>query len=211
MENKDTVLEWSKIFEFRELIHKRYKDVWHIPLIKRRSVLFKRFLRDGMSVLDVGAGFRSAEKEIKKLWINIDYKSMDIDKSIYHDYYDLSDIKEDFDAILLFEVIEHLSLEDGINLLKKLHRLTKKNGFIIVSTPNIFNPSRFMRDATHKTFYAYDELSGILNLSGYQIEEIYRSYNDAFHRYFFKVFITGFLFKTFGIDYAYSIFIVARK
>lgn len=211
MENKDTVLEWSKIFEFRELIHKRYKDVWHIPLIKRRSVLFKRFLRDGMRVLDVGAGFRGAENEIKKLGISIDYKSMDIDKSIYHDYYDLSDIKEDFDAILLFEVIEHLSLEDGINLLKKLHRLTKKNGVIIVSTPNIFNPSRFMRDATHKTFYAYDELSGILNLSGYQIEEIYRSYNDAFHRYFFKVFITGFLFKTFGIDYAYSIFIVARK
>lgn len=126
MENKDTVLEWSKIFEFRELIHKRYKDVWHIPLIKRRSVLFKRFLRDGMRVLDVGAGFRGAENEIKKLGISIDYKSMDIDKSIYHDYYDLSDIKEDFDAILLFEVIEHLSLEDGINLLKNFTGLQKR-------------------------------------------------------------------------------------
>jgi len=211
MENKNTVLEWSKIFEYREIIHKRYKEVWDIPLIKKRSILFKRFLRDGMRVLDVGAGFRGAEKEIKRSGISIDYKSMDIDKSICHDYYDLSEIKEDFDAILLFEVIEHLSLEDGINLLKDLNGLTKKNGIIIVSTPNIFNPSRFMRDATHKTFYAYDELSGVINLSGYHIEEIYRSYNDAFHRYFFKVYVAGFLFRTFGIDYAYSIFIVGRK
>ncbi|MCX7965980.1 MAG: methyltransferase domain-containing protein [Syntrophorhabdaceae bacterium] len=206
-----THIEWSKMFDFREQIHKRYKGVWDIPLIKRRSILFKRFLKDGMAVLDVGAGAKGAGKEIKRLGLDVTYKSMDIDRSIKHDYYDLDEIKEKFHAVLLFEVIEHLSLEDGINLLKKIYNLTEEDGILIASTPNIFNPSRFMRDATHKTFYAYDEFCGIVNMAGYTIEEVFRSYNDAFHRYVFKVYILGFLFKTLGIDYAYSVFLVGKK
>ena len=32
----------------------------------------------------------------------------------------------------------------------------------MISTPNIFNPGRFWRDATHKVAYCYDELAGVL-------------------------------------------------
>lgn len=204
-------IEWSKIFQFREVIHKRYKEVWDIPLLKRRSFLLKRYLKDGMYILDVGAGERGAEREIKRLGIELTYKSMDIDMTKIHDYYDLDEIKEEFDAVLLFEVIEHLTLEEGVMLLKKINSLTKKGGILIASTPNVFNPARFMRDATHKTFYAYDEFCGIVNMAGYTIEEVYRSYNDALHRYIFKVYLLGFLFKTLGIDYAYSVFLVGKK
>lgn len=203
--------EWSRVFHYREQAHRLYKEVWDIPLIKKRSDLLRRFLKPGMRVLDVGAGERGMKTEIERLGIDIIYKSMDIDRGNRHDYYDLSEISEDFDAVLLFEVIEHLSLQDGVDLLKRLFYLTKERGIIIASTPNIFNPSRFMRDATHKTFYAYDEFCGIISLVGYNINDVYRSYNDAIHRYILKVYLMGFFFRFFNIDYAHSIFVVGQR
>ncbi len=203
--------EWSKLFAYRDRIHKRYRDIWDVPLVKKRSPLLKRYLKDGMSVLDVGAGMKGMKGEIEKLGISVQYKSMDIDRSNVHDFYDVADIREKFDAVIMFEVIEHLSLEDGLALLRSLREITKERGVIIVSTPNIFNPSRYMRDSTHKTFYGYDELCGLLNLAGFGIKDVCRSFNDAVHRYVLKVYLLGFLFRLLTIDYALSVFVIGER
>ena len=168
-------------------------------------------LRDGMTLLDIGAGMNGMKAEIANLGIRLTYKSMDVDRNNPHDYYDVGSISERFDAIIMFEVIEHMSLQEGLDLMKKLYSILNEKGIIILSTPNIFNPGRYMRDATHKTFYAYDELCGLLNITGFNIKEVYRSYNDAIHRYFLKVYMLGWLFRFLGIDYAYSIFVVGEK
>jgi len=209
MENVHT--EWSSLFSYRDKIHKRYSEVWDIPLVKKRSHLLKGMLRDGMTLLDIGAGMKGMKAEIANLGIRLTYKSMDVDRSNPHDYYDVESISERFDAIIMFEVIEHMSLQEGLDLMKKLYSIMNEKGIIILSTPNIFNPGRYMRDATHKTFYAYDELCGLLNITGFNIKEVYRSYNDAIHRYFLKVYMIGWLFRFLGIDYAYSIFVVGEK
>ena len=209
MENVHT--EWSSLFSYRDKIHKRYSEVWDIPLVKKRSHLLKGMLRDGMTLLDIGAGMKGMKAEIANLGIRLTYKSMDVDRSNPHDYYDVESISERFDAIIMFEVIEHMSLQEGLDLMKKLYSIMNEKGIIILSTPNIFNPGRYMRDATHKTFYAYDELCGLLNITGFNIKEVYRSYNDAIHRYFIKVYMLGWLFRFLGIDYAYSIFVVGEK
>ena len=208
-ENK--AIKWSKLFSAREKIHKRYRSIWDVPLIKNRSALLKRILKDDMKLLDVGAGMKGMEEEIERAGIHVTYRSMDTDRGIEHDFYEVDDIHEIFDCITLFEVIEHLSFPDGFELLKRLRARLNENGILILSTPNIFTPGRFMRDTTHKTFYAYDELCGLLDLTGYKIKKVYRSYNDAIHRYLLKVYLFGFLFRFFGIDYSYSIFIVAEK
>ena len=209
MENVHT--EWSSLFSYRDKIHKRYSEVWDIPLVKKRSHLLKGMLRDGMTLLDIGAGMKGMKAEIANLGIRLTYKSMDVDRSNPHDYYNVESISERFDAIIMFEVIEHMSLQEGLDLMKKLYSIMNEKGIIILSTPNIFNPGRYMRDATHKTFYAYDELCGLLNITGFNIKEVYRSYNDAIHRYFLKVYMLGWLFRFLGIDYAYSIFVVGEK
>lgn len=203
--------EWSKLFSFRDRIHKRYSEVWDIPLIKKRSRLLKGILRDGMTVLDVGAGMKGVEREIADVGLRLAYKSMDVDRSNKHDYYSLETISDHFDAIMMFEVIEHMSLQQGLDVLKRLHAMTNEKGMIVISTPNIWNPARYMRDATHQTFYGYDELCGLLNIAGFEVKDVYRSYNDAAHRYVFKVYLLGWLFRFLGIDYAYSIFVVAEK
>jgi predicted SAM-dependent methyltransferase len=203
--------EWSSLFSYRDKIHRRYPEVWDVPLIKKRSHLLRGILRDGMNLLDIGAGMKGMKGEIENLGIKLSYKSMDVDKSNQHDYYDVDSINEKFDATIMFEVIEHMSLQEGLELLKKLYATTNERGIIILSTPNIFNPARYMRDATHQTFYAYDELCGLLNIAGFDVKEVYRSYNDAFHRYLCKVYLFGWLFRFLGIDYAYSIFVVGEK
>lgn len=171
----------------------------------------KGVLKNGMTVLDVGAGMRNVEGEIVRLGLGCAYKSMDVDRGNRHDYYDLEAIEEQFDAIMMFEVIEHMPLQEGLDMLKRLYTLTKEKGLIVLSTPNIWNPGRYMRDATHRTFYGYDELCGLLNIAGFEVKDVYRSYNDAFHRYLFKVYVFGWLFRFLGIDYAYSIFVVGEK
>lgn len=204
-------IEWSRLFGYKRAIHKRFKSVWDIPLLKKRSDLLKRILKDGMSLLDVGAGMRGMEEEIAKLGFNVEYKSMDVDRSNRHDYYDVGEISQRFDVVGLFEVIEHVSLEEGLRLLKGLSEVTREGGMIIISTPNIFNPARFMRDSTHRTFYSYEELCGLMNMAGFEIDGLFRSYNDAFHRYILKVHLFGFLFRFLSIDYANSIYAVGRK
>ncbi len=203
--------EWSKLFAYRDKIHKRYRDIWDVPLVKKRSHLLRRYLKNGMTVLDVGAGAKGMKSEIAGLGISVTYKSMDIDRGNEHDYYDTADIKEKFDAVIMFEVIEHMGLEEGLELLKNLHKVVKDKGILICSTPNIFNPSRYMRDSTHRTFYGYDELCGLFNLAGFGIKDVFRSFNDAFHRYILKVYILGFLFRILTLDYALSVFVVGEK
>jgi 2-polyprenyl-3-methyl-5-hydroxy-6-metoxy-1,4-benzoquinol methylase len=204
-------IEWSQLFSSRERIHRRYRSIWDIPLIRNRSHLLARVLKNGMSLLDVGAGTKGMAEEIKKAGFTINYKSLDPDKSIEHDFHDISEVNESFDVVALFEVIEHLSLDQGFDLLQTLKGKLNDGGLILLSTPNVFNPSRFFRDATHKTFYAYDELAGMVEMAGYEVQKLYRQFNDAFHRYILKVYFLSPLFRLLSIDYAYSIYVVGMK
>ena len=211
MEKSHSAINWSELFASREKIHRRYPTVWDIPLIKKRTHLLRQIIGNGMRVLDVGAGRKGLKDDLVKMGLEVGYRSLDVDQSIEHDFYDIDEIKEVFDVAVLFEVIEHLSLEEGFELLQKIRFRLREGGLLIVSTPNIFNPSRFFRDASHRTFYAYDELAGLLSMAGFDISRLCRSYNDAFHRYLLKVYLLPFLFRFFSIDFAYSIFAVAEK
>jgi 2-polyprenyl-3-methyl-5-hydroxy-6-metoxy-1,4-benzoquinol methylase len=136
---------------------------------------------------------------------------MDIDREQSHDFYSLEEVQEPFDVVFLFEVIEHLSLEEGVQLIKRIHDVLNEKGRLILTTPNVFNPSRFWRDATHRVAYCYDELGGLLLAHGFEIQAMYRTYNDAFHRYLFRIYVMAPLHRYLGIDFAKSILVIAEK
>jgi 2-polyprenyl-3-methyl-5-hydroxy-6-metoxy-1,4-benzoquinol methylase len=208
---KERNLEWSILFQARRRMHERYPTIWHVPLVKRQSDVLRRMLKDGMSVLDVGAGSRGAEDRIRQAGIKVRYRSLDVDRKMEHDFYDLADVHETFDVVLLSQVIEHVTLQEGLGLLAGSRDKLRDGGLALVSTPNIFHPNRFFTTSDHKSHYAYDELSGILNAVGFEVEHAYRVFNDAFLRYVLKAYIFGFVFRFLSIDYAHSIVIVARK
>jgi len=204
-------VSWSELFQYRGQIHQRYPEIWDLKVLRKRLPLMLEMLGDGEKILDIGASNRNLQERLKRYLPKLIYKSMDIDRERFHDYYRLEEVQESFDVVLLFEVIEHLGLEEGISLLKKIYDLLNEGGRLILTTPNIFNPSRFWRDVTHKVAYCYDELGGILLAQGFHINAIYRIYNDTFYRYLVRIFVMAPLHRYLGIDFAKSIMIVAEK
>jgi len=205
------IISCSQLFKYRNQIHQEYPEIWDIKILRKRFPFMLKVLRDGEKVLDIGASNRNLEARLKGHYRNLIYKSMDVDREEFHDFYSLDEIRETFDVVFLFEVIEHLDLEEGVRLIGKIFDLLNQGGRLILTTPNIFNPSRFWRDATHRVAYCYDELGGLLLTQGFHIKAIYRTYNDAFHKYFFRVYIMTPLHRYLGIDYAKSILILAEK
>ena len=204
-------LSWSNIFRNRADIHKIYPDIWDLKIVRKRLPFILKYIKDGDKILDIGASSRDLEMRIKKHCPQIVYKSIDVDREGVHDYYSLDEVEEIFDVAFLFEVIEHLDLEEGVNMFKKIHSILKEGGHLILSTPNTFNPGRFWRDATHRVAYCYDELGGLLLSQSFKIDGMYRTYNDAFHRYLLRVYVMSWLHRYLGIDFAKSILIVAEK
>ncbi len=204
-------ISWSKWSEYREQIHQMYRDVWEMKILRKRFPLMVQMIQDGEKILDIGASNRNFEGRLKRHFPNLIYKSMDIDREQFHDYYSLEEIQETFDVIFLFDVIEHLELEEGARLLKRSYDLLNPGGRLILTTPNVFNPGRFWRDATHRVAYCYDELGGVLLARGFSIRAMYRTYNDVFHRYFFRVYVMAPVHRYLGIDFAKSILVVAEK
>ncbi len=151
------------------------------------------------------------EVKIMKKHARVIYKSMDIDRNLPHDYYSLDEIDEQFDLILLLDVIEHLELEEGVNMLRQVNELLVEEGKLIINTPNIFNPSRFWLDATHKVAYSYEELGGILLSQGFEVLEIYRTFNASVPKYFLRLTLFYPLHRILNVDFAKSILIKARK
>ncbi len=204
-------ISWSRLFEYRDKIHEKYPDIWDLKILRKRFPLMLEMIRDGERVLDIGASNRNLEGRLKRHFPRLIYKSMDIDREQFHDFYSLEEIRECFDVVFLFEVIEHLDLEEGIRLLKRIYDLLNPGGRLILTTPNVFNPSRYWRDATHKVAYCYDELAGLLMAHHFQIRAMYRTYSDAFLRHLFRIYVMAPLHRYLGIDFAKSILIVAEK
>jgi SAM-dependent methyltransferase len=205
-------IDWSQLARHRGEALQRWPSIFDLPLIKKRSHLLRRFVADGAQVLDVGAGDRRLEGDLAAAGRHVTYLSMDVDRRRHHDLYDLDDVGErQFDLVALFEVVEHLGLEEGLALLRRSLGLTRPGGYLVVSTPNIYNPGRYMRDATHRTFYAHEELCAALREAGWTIAAAFRVHHDAFLRYHLKVHLFGFLFRFLSVDYAHSIVVVGRQ
>lgn len=99
-----------------------------------------------------------------------------------------------FDYILAGDVLEHL--DEPLIVLKKLTRLLKKGGKIIISLPNIQHidvfihlfikgtwpqNSRGIFDRTHKRFFTINDISNLISNAGLKIYKIKRNfrYRDA--------------------------------
>ncbi|MDP8246592.1 MAG: methyltransferase domain-containing protein [Candidatus Tritonobacter lacicola] len=201
---------WSTHYGKRKEIRKRYPSIWRVPLAKQRLELVLREARDGASVLDAGASNRELGDKIREVYPSVIYKTMDIDRAAEHDYYSLDEIDEKFDLIVFSEVIEHLSVEEGTDALKKLRGLLKDGGRLLVTTPNLFHPHRYW-DADHRTPYRYDDLAALLVGCGYSVESIYRLYNDPFVWRLLRIHLGALLHRYLDIDFARQIAVVASR
>ena len=62
----------------------------------------------------------------------------------------------------------------------------------------------------HRTPLSYDELGGLVDMSGFRVERIVRIYNDPLPRYLARRYLFGWLFRLLGIDFSRQIVLVAQ-
>jgi len=204
-------IDWSLLYGKRKAIAKKFGDIWHLPIRKRYHTVLLPLGGKGTRVLEVGAGDRSLKNLLTRNWGEISYYSCDIDKNNPHDFNDIRHVTGEYEIICAFELIEHLELKEAGFFLKKCFQLLAPGGKIALTTPNIYYPPGFLRDATHLTPWCYDELGGMLSLAGFRVIHIYRLYHDSLLKKFVKRILFYSLFRVLGIDFTKQIIVVAEK
>ncbi len=215
MQNKidqESFTAWSDIKEARTKVSKQYPSIHKIPLVySTKKMLIKSILQEfNGKLLDIGAGDRFVG-EICSNQKNIEYKSMDADDTRFHDYYSLNDIDEKFSGIMILDVIEHLSLNKGTELLQRCIQLLEPGGRTFITIPNNCHPTAFSVDCTHTTSYRYHDLGGLLFRLGFIDIQIIRVSAKRKLKYRIMASLLKPVFKFLDVDFATGILVVGQK
>lgn len=201
---------WSDWATGKKAIRKRYRRVWDIPLIHHKQDPIRRQLHTGMSLLDIGAGDGEFGRKVLKGIDGIQYFSMDVDPNQPQNFRSMDEITGKYDCILLMEVIEHLEMLIAHDTLVKIGSFLREDGILALSTPNIHNPALFMSDPTHCLYLNYESLGALLYMSGFEVQDIYRTYSASILKRWSR-WLTTPLFKLLNLDYSASILVLAKK
>ena len=205
-----TDLDWSTLYLQRREVARKFGGIWSLPLAKRYHAVLAK-LPAPRAVLDLGAGDRSLKSRLSALWPQVEYRSCDIDPSGEHDFAGIDEVVGTYDLICVLEMIEHVSLDEAGRILERCHQLVEEGGMIALTTPNVYYPPAFLRDATHRTPFCYDELGGLLQLCGFEVTHVYRLHQDALAKKLAKRYVFYPLYRLLGIDFAHGIMVVAQK
>ncbi len=198
-------------YQARRAAKKKFGPIHGLPLAKRASSLLLQHARDQMRVLEVGAGDRRMKDHLQRRFQNICYESLDPDPEGPHEYRCWDQVPEGYDLIFAFEVLEHIPVKQVPEFLWEMQRRMNPGGVLLLSTPNVYCPHRYLYDATHCTPLCYDELAGLVQLAGLDVQAIYRTYHEPWLRKVVRRWLFGWLFRLLMLDYAPQIVLVARK
>jgi SAM-dependent methyltransferase len=202
---------WSVLYDARKALRKRWREVWDVPIKNKHTQVLLEELAPGASVLEIGSSDRNLERPLKSAFPGLVYKSMDIDRETRHDFYSLDEVSEAFDAVLLFEVIEHVPFSEGVTLLARIYDLLEAGGKLIMTTPNLAHPTHYFRDPTHVTPWSHEGLGGVLLALGFEVDRLYRIYNAPIVQKVLRKYVACHAHRYFGVDFTHSLLVVARK
>lgn len=202
---------WLRFHQRKSEVHRRHATVWSIPVRRKTSHLLRGLLRPGARVLDVGAGGRSWEPKVRAAAPDVTYRSLDQDRRTRQDYYSLDDVEGSYDLVLLVEVIEHLSFEDGVEFLGRLRSFLAPGGRLLLTTPNAAHATRWWQDPTHRTAWPYDWLEAALLEHGYGDLRAFRLYHAKVVTFLFMRALGWIPYRLLGLDHARTLAIIAAR
>jgi hypothetical protein len=172
-------------------------------------------IKDRENILDIGAGDLKLKHKFQEAGYPGNYHTQDIGTEFVYDYNNLGEITNQYSAIICLDVIEHLSLAEGLSLIHKLSSLLTADGVMIIQTPNgrcIRNP--LISDMTHIHCYNLPDLWAYLTclslrVEGFRVvfETLNKSYLERIQELLGRYIITRLL----GLDYADNIVVIAHK
>ena len=125
------------------MLNSFFQKLYHKPFI----FFLSKEIKNDWKILDVGCGYSSPLRLVKKgsYKVGLDFFEpyiLESKKLSIHDEYVLGDARDlpfrtkSFDCALAIEVLEHLTKEDGLKMIKEMERVAKEK--IILTTPNGF-------------------------------------------------------------------------
>jgi SAM-dependent methyltransferase len=198
-------LSWQKLLAARRSAEARWPSPFRLPLVHRPTDVLHAGLRGTERVLDVGAGDATRRERIAARFPGVTYVSVDPDPEARADHRTVGEAPGTFDAALLLEVLEHMRPEDAVAVLGAVRGKLRPGGLVFVSVPCIHTPGRYLRDCTHVTPWAHDELGGALVLAGFELLALHRTYPGTFLGRAVRRVVLGPVGHLFGLDYAHSV------
>lgn len=145
--------------------------------------------KEGCVIGDIGAGFGLFLEELRKIAPNNNYVAIEpsiemssicLEKGFKTTPLCFEDIdeRETFDYLTAFELLEHLA--DTESFLKKAYSLLKPNGYLLMTTLNIFgfdilllwDKSKSIAPPHHLNFFNPSSITRLLNDVGFKVIEI---------------------------------------
>jgi SAM-dependent methyltransferase len=182
-----------------------FKDLYFQNKINKISTLCPK---EGLKILDVGCGWGNFlqilnDNQLPYLGIDVSQEAVAICSEkglncLKADLINLSkDSKQKYSVITFFQVIEHL--KNPLEYLKTAKKLLKKNGILLITTPNNNSPLRSLfgpkwsvyNTPSHYFFYSKKSLGRLLKMAGFNKFEI----KIDPPRYFSLNYVLGRIFK----------------
>jgi len=170
--------------------------------------------RHAARLLDFGGGDNRLKRKYLAAGFQGRYETLDISSEEKHEYSSLSEISGKFDAILCLEVIEHISLNDYVDLMDALGSLLNDGGVLVLSTPNpLCVVPMWAGDPGHVQQYPIADLAADLVIRGYQVEA-FRVRYGAWPRGItprLRLLAARALCYILSVDYAHGIVVIGKK
>lgn len=172
-------------------------------------------IRTSPSLLDVGAGDLRIMRKFQRAGYQGEYHTQDVGTEGAYTYTDLDEIRTRYRAILCLDVIEHLTLREGLSMVQKMISLLEPGGALVIQTPNAaYIPDPRSWDMTHVHVYNAGDLWAYLKCEGLEVD-LYRVALRDEHPgpvVSARLRITDYVKRRIlGCDYANNIAAVARK
>jgi predicted SAM-dependent methyltransferase len=181
------------------------------PPSGRAAALFKQRLGHCQRILDVGAGDRYWGDVLRRMGIAAEYESADVETRYQHEHSDFLAVDERYDAIMMLELLEHVTLETGLAFIDHATKLLNPGGVLVISTPNAHHAHQvWSADFTHVRPWPSHDLWAICTLLGYEDVNVYRQWLTGPRRRLVKP-LQFALANVLGIDPAYGLLLFASR
>jgi methyltransferase family protein len=164
-------------------------------------------------LLDFGAGDKRLKCKFLKAGFKGRYETLDMSAEDQHEYSSISQVTGVVDAILCLEVIEHMSLNDYVDLMDEFGKRLAPGGTLVIGTPNpLCVVPMWAGDPGHVQQYPIADLAADFVVRGYNVEA-FRVRYGAWPKGlpWLRFMAMRVLCYLLSVDYAHGIVVVGKK
>lgn len=169
--------------------------------------------RHASRLLDFGAGDKRLKQKFLAAGFKGRYETLDLSAEDEHEYSSISQVRGPLDAILCLEVIEHMTLNDYVDLMDEFCKLLAPGGTLVIGTPNpLCVVPMWAGDPGHIQQYPLADLAADFTIRGFDVKAFRIRYGPWPKGLAWMRFMTmRVLCYLLSVDYAQGLVVIGKK